>query len=391
MDWKRLLWWLGPWCNQDRAPKGVVYSDHTIATEEDAEDFRFRIYRSQRQYVSVMVLPGLQPEGLDDLRLDRFCRVLADAGAVVGIPELPTMKRSIMARSVIAETVVAAQFFRKMIQGEHQDSFGVFCISASSIAGLHLVQHPEVGRFVHRIHLFGGFADWREALRFAMTGRIEGVKQVEVDPLSLPVVYMNLLCVFPNFIEQRLQLPQTMKDCLVTYIHRYVANTWEKPHLKHPEDTRTIAETLYQEMEQEMLVKAVDRHHLRAVWMKLCAVEDGGHQPVHQFLDGLSGSLDGPLQWLHPQPLLQHFPIVLDISHGRDDVVVPHPQALQLGKWSPSNVTNLFVTGLYHHTGVVSKGRLLAMLLGLPKELWTSIQMVRALSRLGDADQFLKK
>ena len=72
----------------------------------------------------------------------------------------------------------------------------------------------------------------------------------------------------------------------------------------------------------------------------------------------------------------------LDVSHGRDDFVVPHPQALQLVNWSTATITRVFVTGLYHHTGVVSISRLMKMLIGLPKELFTSIQMVKALSEL---------
>ena len=83
---------------------------------------------------------------------------------------------------------------------------------------------------------------------------------------------------------------------------------------------------------------------------------------------------------------MQRVQIPLDISHGRDDFVVPYPQAEQLAKWSASSRTRVFVTGLYHHTGVVSLSRLLRQLLGLPREIWTSVRMVRALADLGQSD-----
>ena len=43
--------------------------------------------------------------------------------------------------------------------------------------------------------------------------------------------------------------------------------------------------------------------------------------------------------------------IPLDISHGREDFVVPYPLADNLAKWSASSSTRVFITGLYHHTG----------------------------------------
>jgi len=85
---------------------------------------------------------------------------------------------------------------------------------------------------------------------------------------------------------------------------------------------------------------------------------------------------------LNPKPLIQSLQVPLDISHGRDDFVVPYPQAHELLNMSSTN-TQMFITGLYHHTGVVSIKRLLSQLLGLPQELWTSLAMVKALARLG--------
>ena len=119
------------------------------------------------------------------------------------------------------------------------------------------------------------------------------------------------------------------------------------------------------------------------VFYQACALETGGTEYVHNFLDRLAEKpLPSQLDWLNVESYLSNLTIPLDISHGRDDFVVPHPQALQLVEWSASDVTRVFVTGLYHHTGVVSLSRLIRLLIGLPKEIRTSIQMVKALSEL---------
>ena len=128
----------------------------------------------------------------------------------------------------------------------------------------------------------------------------------------------------------------------------------------------------------------VDHRHVELVFKQACALEHGVQDVVHDFLDSVNIGEKGTkgVQWLDPKPLIQSIQIPLDISHGREDFVVPYSQAHQLLRLSPV-ITEVFVTGLYHHTGVVSMRRLLSQILGLPKELWTSLRMVNALARLG--------
>ena len=68
--WLKLLRWLGPWCNQGRAPK---ISHHDEEVDFGTNKFRCRVYRPSRLSGAVVVLPG-SPDGLDDARLDRFCQ-----------------------------------------------------------------------------------------------------------------------------------------------------------------------------------------------------------------------------------------------------------------------------------------------------------------------------
>ena len=379
MDWKTLLWWLGPWCNQELAPDGVGFQDTVLRTSENA--FRFRLYTGSARTGAVLVLPGLHPDGLDDARMDRFCRVLAGSGAVVGVPELPTMMQSVMVRSLLEDVELAARFFTQLMSQNDVETFGVFCISASSIAGLHLATHDDWSCKIGRLHLFGGFSDWMEALRFAMTGTVPHInitEQLQVDPLSLPVVYMNLMSSFPTFLP----LSADVQSELFQRLHHYVGQSWEKPEVVHPIHTKAIADRLFTEWQQSSKVE-VDWTTIRSIFYQACALESGGQEVVHTFLDKLEmEGLDTDVEWLNVETHCSRLTVPLDISHGRDDFVVPHTQAQFLQQWSPPELTRVFVTGLYHHTGVVSLSRLIKSLLGLPKEIWTSIQMVRALAKL---------
>ena len=382
MNWKTLIWWLGPWCDQQKAPKNITREDFTVSAL--SRSFRFRVYSGSSQNGAVLVFPGLHPDGLDDERIDRFCKVLARAGAVVGVPELPTMMQSVMVPELLGDAEASAQFFASYISELGQDTFGVFCISASSIAGLHLASHAKWSSVIGRLHLFGGFVDWVGALRFAMTGRVPNVEppeKIEIDPLSLPVVYMNLMRSFPQFLELESDLQREMFERL----HGYVSQSWEKPEVNHPVDTQRIAADIFSQWERSSAVMDVDWGVVGRYFYQACALESGGCEYVESFLDHQSTlTLPSDVQWLDVSSYLHKINTPLDISHGRDDFVVPYSQAAQLATQSTSESTRVFVTGLYHHTGVVSVSRLLRLLVGLPKEIWTSIRMVRALADLAD-------
>ena len=375
--WLKLLRWLGPWCNQERAPK---ISHHDEEVDFGTNKFRCRVYRPSRLSGAVVVLPGLHPDGLDDARLDRFCRVLAGANILVGLPELPTMQASVMQSDLIEETKLALQYFQQRFQIEGIQSVGLFCISASSIAGLTVTNDDEISSFIHRLHLFGGFADWNEALRFSMTGEIShldgATEYVSIDPLGLPVVYMNLQQSFPTFLPFSIDIQAQLMDAW----HQFVSETWEKPSVRHPQDTSRIAKNIASTFN---ISDATLQDRVEAVFLQGCAITEGGQDRVHQFLNALdSENLLTTVQWLNPKPQIEKIVIPLDISHGTEDFVVPYPQAIHLQRWSMNQSARVFVTGLYHHTGTVDFKHLLRMLTALPKEIWTSIQLVRAIADL---------
>ena len=224
-----------------------------------------------------------------------------------------------------------------------------------------------------------------DSLLFAITGTIVDVdpqEHVDVDPLSLPVVYMNLMQTFPQFLPLKTTLQTEMFNCL----HQYVSESWEKPNVNHPMDTSRIATLIFDDWKSTSRVQEVDWSHVKRLFFQACALQPGGKKSVQTFLGSHSTSdMPSNTDWLDVRTLLQRIQIPLDSLRTRR-LVVPYPQAVQLAKWSASSSTRVFITGLYHHTGVVSLSRLFRLLVGLPKEFWTSIRMVRALADLGKPD-----
>ena len=69
-----------------------------------------------------------------------FVEFLQGSGSIVGVPELPTMTQSVMIQ-LLVDTEAVVESFAAYLSDVGQVTFGVFCISASSIAGLHLATH----------------------------------------------------------------------------------------------------------------------------------------------------------------------------------------------------------------------------------------------------------
>lgn len=356
MNWLRLLYWLGPWCDQEKSPNQIEKKIIPLQRGFDLWTYQ----HPKRQVGIIFVIPGLHPEGPADVRLDRFCRVLANAGILVGIPSLPTMKEVVMLESLLDDCKSSFQAF---LEHTGAEKVGVFSISAASIAGFSLGSDPILSQRISFLHSFGGFSDWSEALLFAMSGEIEETgEKLEIDSLGLPVIFLNLIASFPAFLPR-------MRKNLAPRWKEFVDRTWEKPDMQDERKYRAVAEELVVGLEVNE----------RTIFLKGCSIEEGGHNIVLNFL-----SVRNPIDWLEPESLLREIKVPVFLSHGRDDVVVPYPQINKLKEWvAEEYCEGVFVTGFYNHTGVVGFQRLLQIIPALPRELSDSIQMVRAIAQTG--------
>ncbi len=298
-----------------------------------AGDVRLYVYRpALREARGVyLIAPGLHYAGPDDPRLDRFCRVLAHAGFVVVAPFLPDFLALRIAPSTTAHLAAAFDHAVAIADAEELEGPAVFSISFGSRPAIELCAE-ERGRRATRLVLFGGFCDFDATVRFAITGRAEHEGLALIlphDPLNAPVVHLNLLP-FHDEID---------RDALAPKLRAMVEATWGRPELKvgdaRAAHARPLAEAL---AERE-----------RAFFMEACGLVKGGEE---RLVRALANARDA-FAWADPRPFLARVHPPVSIVHGRDDDVIPWPQAHALQRALPSGHPHeLIFTGLYGHTAV---------------------------------------
>ena len=350
----KLLWWLGPWMNQRKHPRGV---ERTVLERQD--DFSLWLYRPKKSKLrgSIYLLPGLHYEGPADVRLDRFARVLASAGIVVGVPALPTMIDLQMAPKLLKEAESGLRFF---LRQNLPCTPGVMSISAASIAALHLGAHPIYSKKIRGVLTFGGFSDWEEAVFFSLTGTLPSGEQMTPDPLGIPVLFLNLL----EELDEEIIRPLALERAIFSF----VSTTWEKPEFQEWSAYTLVARQLAERVEEED----------RALFYQACSVLPGGGQILMQAI------LDrAPQAWLNPEPLLEKLKVPIRVTHGRDDSVIPYTQAEEIERLLPESLKHKpALTGFYHHTGISTGFSILKNMLLLPRELIASVRLLYGLLQI---------
>src|SRR3954470_10946744 len=82
-----LLRWLGPWANSEKTPDAIYREEVVLpGSPSKAYSYHNQLHAPLGAY---LVVSGLHMLGPDEPRLDRFCRILAQAGFLVLSPFLP--------------------------------------------------------------------------------------------------------------------------------------------------------------------------------------------------------------------------------------------------------------------------------------------------------------
>jgi pimeloyl-ACP methyl ester carboxylesterase len=320
----RLAAWLGPWAGS-RAPAGVARARVELGAGAAY------VYRPRRAHAVYLVTPGLHYAGPDDPRLDRFCRVLANAGFVVVAPLLRDFLDLVITERTTRDLAVALDHACSLAEAERLVGPAVFSVSFGSRPAIELCA-SEAGRRATALVLFGGFCDFDATVRFAVTGRArhEGTELVVPhDPLNAPVVYLNLL----PFLDR-----QVDKARLAAALRAMVVRTWGRPELKvgraREGHAASIAATL-DARERELFLVA-------------CGLEG---DPAALLEEGLAGAARA-FAWVDPRPHLAKMKPPVVIVHGRDDDVIPWTEADKLASALPPGHPHArILTGLYGHTG----------------------------------------
>lgn len=330
--------WLGPWADAAKAP--------IVATEDTSVDhIRVRLYRpSKIPRATFLIAPGLHYAGPDDIRMDRFCRILAAAGHLVIAPFIPSYLALTPDARAIADF---ERVFAALPRWSAQKPV-VFSISFGSLLAFALA--AKVGDALAGLVIFGGYASFQDTLAFCLTGTVASGRRALRDPLNLPVVLMNLLA--------QLEPPCSDHAAVSAAWRTYVQRTWGRPEMKARERFTEVAAAV-----------AVPPH-VRALFDIGVGVTSGAAELALDALTRFDGSA------LDPTPYLAKVTGRVDLVHGSDDDVIPFEHSHALAQQLVNAEVRTHITGLYGHTGAQTP-----KLSALAKELVTMVRVLRVFAR----------
>jgi pimeloyl-ACP methyl ester carboxylesterase len=349
----RLLRWLGPWTPGDRVPDGVASRDVDVPGGSRA--FRARVWRPERSEPtgSLLLVPGLHFLGPADPRFDRFGRVLARSGLVVLAPFLPDFAELVVGKDLVGDTERSLDALLA-VPDRPSGRPGIFSISFGSMPALRVA--ASRGEAIGSLIVFGGFADFRRTMRFALSG--EGERRN--DPLNAPVVFVNLV---PHM---------HVADGDRAILHRawlaQCERTWGKEENKRAE--------VYVPVARE--IAATLPAHLRELFLVGCRAEPG---TVERALEALARA-GAAFDWIDPRPHLSGLRCDVHLVHGTGDDVVPHEESAALLAAMPPHVrARVHLTGLYAHTRIAGLAELAREAGAAARELGSLVAILWAIAR----------
>ena len=354
--------WLGPWASDMAYPRRVTRSCVTVpAPSGDSgaarASFPAWLYlppRGRTVRGSYLIAPGLHYAGPADPRMDRLCQILAASGFVVLAPFLPDYTSLRVAATSFEDFRAAFDYIAQLPSLQGGPSPAIFSISFGSLLALRLASESAYKHRISHMILFGGYADWHEAIMFCLTGEIQGAPHGTRDPLNQPVVFMNLVDTLPG-------APADPTALLAAW-RRQVEATWGRPELKLGERRLDKARAEAQSLPSSM----------RELFLIGCGAAPGAVELCTAALDRAQGR-----GFMDPRPHMPAITCSVTLVHGLDDDVIPYVQSEQLAKDLDHVTCQLYLTGLYGHTAK-SGGASFGAAPTLAKELWTMTRILRS-------------
>ena len=344
--------WLGPWTRDEDVPPGIRRRE-TFLAPAGHRRIRAWTYRGDAPLEgAILVVPGLHFLGPADPRLDRFCRVLASGRMLVLCPFLPDFEQLRVAQTLGTDALRAYDTLCAHPETPRDVVPGVFSISFGSLPALQVAASRDVGALM----LFGGYADWTDAVRFSLTGNtLGGAEGRPYDPLNRPVVFNNML----PYIEG------VDREAVRHAIFEQVRLTWGKAEMKAPGALRPSA---------LRLADSLPDPASKRLFLQATGLEEGGDERVWQVLEKSKGAFEH----LNPSLWTEKIDVRAVVAHGREDDVIPVEHAEKLAAMIPRAET--LITGTYAHTG---KSSLKDLLPRAQDEVEAMIGLLHAMARTG--------
>lgn len=351
--------WLGPWADEQATPAGVVREEVPIPPREPG-DRRLRAWHYRpapgRACGALFLVPGLHFEGPADPRFSRFAAILARAGIEVFTPFLPDFLDLLVAPSAWRDTERAFDAMLASPWLPRGARPGVFSISFGDCVSIRLA--AERPAQAAALVVFGGFADFERALRFAVTGVEPGAPGLGWDPVNQPAAFLNLL---PD-LDGRPADTRALQAAWRTFIQR----SWGRPEGRSEGARRRLGAEL----------AALLPEPQRALFLTGCGLSADTAAQLQAAVERARGRFS----WADPRPHLARVSCPITLVHGADDDVIPVTHVHELRAALPADATaQTLITGLFGHTGSPGVRELLSRAPAAVQEAATLIRILRAI------------
>lgn len=320
--------WLGPWAPAAARPQRV--SRHAIvARAADGGLVKVWVYRPERRAErAILIAPGVHYDGPTDPRLDRLARILAASGANVAVPFVRDYMRLMVTPRSVSDLELGYEAFRSAGYIPPGGSTGVFSISFGCLPAARLVTSERHAGAFSDLVTFGGYANFGNALRFALGAGESASSERSPDPLNRPVAFATLLDV--------MELPPVDAAKLRQHWLAYARRTWGRPEMKqggrHVREAFEVARDLHGDE--------------REVFLMGCGAIEGGLALCEAALTRVDTAFTNPFGDV------ARISARVMVVHGVDDDVVPVSEAESIREQvAPFAPVSVRVTGLYGHTG----------------------------------------
>lgn len=320
----RLARWLGPWTNEDSSPTRISRRRVSLSPESAPDASIYRAKRTPRR--ALLLLPGLHYEGPEHPGLDRLARVLASIGYLVMVPRIQAFADLQIRPEVYDQAEAALHALRGLQEYPTGSRTDLLSISFGSSLAIHLASQASLQDQIRRVLIYGGFADWKKTMRFALSGSASA----KHDPLNRPVIYMNLLDAFDVDAETRIELTEGWT--------RFCRDTWGRDEMKVPhaysKTAREIARLIHPSSQ--------------SLFLEGCNVSPHPERADAHCLEALKRS---DFSWLNQNSKCAKVRCPVTVIHGRDDDVIPYTQGKELfALLNAGSQHQLLISGLYAHT-----------------------------------------
>jgi dienelactone hydrolase len=278
---------------------------------------------------SVLLVSGLNPAGIDEPRLTRLARTLAQANVTVVTPDIPELSRFEVTPSITDHIEDAALWLAAKSGFAPAGMIGLMGISFSGGLAVVAAGRPSLQHRLLYVFSFGGHDDLRRVLEFFCTGLECGEATAALPPhdYGLAIVLLNVAeqLVPPDQVEP-------LREAIRRFLRASYLDRFDKPGAEREFATlRGVARALPQPA--ATLLRHVNDRDVAHLGPRLRP-----HIDLYADRPGLSPARS-------PAPSA---PVYL--LHGRDDDVIPAAESQYLADRLRGRVpVRLLVTQLISH------------------------------------------